>query len=268
MFLEGKDFKKCDSSLPFTGERIIPGKVSNYHFYEAFCRYKFVKPYVKDKIVLDAGCGQGYGTFFLSQTARKIFGIDIAPETINDAKKNYIRSNLYFKIMDITNMEFPDNFFDIVCSFEVIEHLDNYETFLTEVARVLKPSGYFFISTPNAEVFGKGELWCHKKEFNLEEFQRILRCYFTEIKLYGQHDLNKAMFLYRNSFVRHINRFKASLGIVHLLPVRIKYILEKLVTGDSSAHTTSQEFKISLENVRKGVYFFAICQKVKHSSSF
>lgn len=267
MRLEYKDFKKYKGSLPSSGERMIPGKTSSYHFYEGFCRYEFVKPYVKDKIVLDAGCGQGYGAFFLSHTARKVLGIDIAHEAINDAKENYARSNLYFKVMDVVKMEFPDDFFDVVCSFEVIEHLDDYKRFLAEVVRVLKPSGYFFISTPNAEVFGRGEYCYHKREFDLEEFQKILECYFTEIKLYGQHSLNKAMFLYKNSLVRYINKLKASLRIVHLLPRKIKYVLEKLVTGDSSAHATSQDFKISSENLRKGVYFFAICQKTKHSSS-
>ncbi|MCD6472397.1 class I SAM-dependent methyltransferase [Candidatus Aerophobetes bacterium] len=263
MLSEDRDLKKYNSSLPFTGERIIPGKVSKYHFYEAFCRYEFVKHYVKDKIVLDAGCGQGYGAFFLSNNAKSVVGIDIAHEAINDAKKNYIQPNLCFKIMDITKMEFPNNFFDVICSFEAIEHLDDHGLFLTEVARVLKPSGHFFISTPNGEVFGRGELWCHKKEFILEEVRSILNSYFDEIELFGQHALNKAMLLYRNSLIRRINKIKARFGVVHLLPIRWKYILERLFTGHSSEHATCSDFIISKKNVRQGVYFFTICQKPK-----
>jgi len=263
MFSEDKDPKKYASGLTFTGERIVPGKVSNYHFYEALIRYEFIRSYVKDKIVLDAGCGQGYGAFFLSHVAESMFAVDIAEEAIKDAKNNYDRSNLHFKVMDIKKMEFPDNHFDIVCSFEVIEHLDHYERFLEEVVRVLKPSGYFFVSTPNRDVFGAGELWCHEREFTLEEISSILLSYFSEVKLFGQHTLNKAMSLYRNTLVRRINKIKALFNVVHLLPVKWKYSLEKLFTGCSSKHAMRSDFVISEENVKQGVYFFAICQKPK-----
>jgi len=263
MSWEHRDLKKYESSLPFTGERPIPGKISDYHFHEAFCRYEFISSHAKDKIVLDAGCGQGYGAFFLSHVAKSISAIDIANEAINDAKKNYVRPNLYFKSMNVAKMEFPDDSFDVVCSFEVIEHLDDYQTFLTEIVRVLKPSGHFFVSTPNREVFGGGELWCHQREFILEEIDKILNGCFNEVELLGQHDLNKAMSLYRNPLVRRINKIKALFDVVQLLPAKWKYSLEKLFTGHSSEHATSADFVISKENVRQGVYFFAICQKPK-----
>lgn len=263
MIWEHRDFKKHESILPFTGERIVPGKVSDYHFYEALCRYEFIKTHVKDKVVLDAGCGQGYGAFFLSNFADSVFAIDIADEAINDAKKNYVRSNLHFKRMNVTKMEFPDDSFDIVCSFEVIEHLDDYQTFLTEVVRVIKSSGYFFVSTPNREVFGGGELWCHETEFILEEIHKILNSCFNEVELFGQRSLNKAMSLYRNPLIRRINKIKALFDVVHLLPVKWKYSLEKLFTGHSSEHAMSSDFVISKENVEQGVYFFAICRKPK-----
>lgn len=178
MTFESKDSnKEYDSGLTFTGERVVPGKVSDYNFYEAFCRYEFVRPYVKDKIVLDAGCGQGYGSFYLSQTAKEVFGIDIAANAIHDARKNYKRSNLCFKIMDVAKMEFPDNFFDVICSFEVIEHLENYKVYLTEIGRVLKPSGFFLYPLLTERFLEKGRYGLIKENLiwrNLRKFSMAI----------------------------------------------------------------------------------------------
>jgi SAM-dependent methyltransferase len=175
--------------LEFTGERVIPGKVDEALWYEHMARYIFAADFVKDKTVLDAGCGSGYGTDFLaSQGAKYALGIDISPEAIAYAQAHYQRDNLEYRVMDVTEPDLNDRSFDVIVAFELIEHLQNQERFLAEMARVLKNDGLFIISTPNREVYRLGlePNPFHTKEFNFEEFYQILSRYFYNVKVLAQ----------------------------------------------------------------------------------
>jgi SAM-dependent methyltransferase len=175
--------------LEFTGERVIPGKVDEALWYEHMARYIFAADFVKDKTVLDAGCGSGYGTDFLaSQGAKYALGIDISPEAIAYAQAHYQRDNLEYRVMDVTEPDLNDGSFDVIVAFELIEHLQNQERFLAEMARVLKNDGLFIISTPNREVYRLGlePNPFHTKEFNFEEFYQILSRYFYNVKVLAQ----------------------------------------------------------------------------------
>jgi len=98
---------------------------------------------------LDIGCGAGQviaklATKFNSEC--QLVGIDIGGESIQLAKKN---KNGKFLQYDGFNMPFNDNYFNIVGSYNVLEHVNNPVLFLSESLRVLKPGGYLIISCPN-----------------------------------------------------------------------------------------------------------------------
>lgn len=108
---------------------------------------------LKDKKILDQGCGEGvWMERFLDFTAAEnIYGQDIDPESIEKIKKQ----NPQLKTENIVvcpaeKLEFPDNFFDIVISNEVLEHVTDDKKSVEEIMRVLKPGGHFVIFTPNA----------------------------------------------------------------------------------------------------------------------
>ena len=175
--------------LEFTGERIIPGKVDEALWYEHMARYIFAANFVKDKNVLDAGCGSGYGADFLaSRGAKYVLGVDISSEAIAYAQEHYRRNNLEYLVMDVTNLRLDDKSFDVIVAFEVIEHLHDQEKFLAEVRRVLKDDGLLIISTPNREVYRLGleANPFHTKEFNFEEFYQLLSRYFCSVKIFAQ----------------------------------------------------------------------------------
>lgn len=92
--------------------------------------------------------------------------------------------------MDGTKLGFKNSTFDVVCSFETIEHIENYKGFLSEIQRVLKPEGLFIVSTPSKEIFSRYSNRpldpFHVKEFSTAEFSNTLRQYFVDIVLYGQ----------------------------------------------------------------------------------
>jgi len=115
-------------------------------------RYSFVSQFVKNRKVLDLGCNLGYGSCLLmTEGAKKVVGIDISSEMISEARKS-VKKGLSFEQMDGTGLRFPNNYFDVVVSLEVIEHIVDAENCLSEIKRVLNPGGLLLLSTPNGEI--------------------------------------------------------------------------------------------------------------------
>ena len=72
----------------FTGERFLPGMSSELEL-EHLHRYLFAVQFAKGRHVLDIACGEGYGSFMLSQIARSVVGVDIDSKTIAEASSKY-----------------------------------------------------------------------------------------------------------------------------------------------------------------------------------
>lgn len=168
-------------------ERIIPSETFGGPLAVHLKRYEFAARFCRGKVVLDAACGVGYGSSFLSNTAKEVIGVDISAEAITYAKDHYQKENTRFQMMDAGNLDFPERYFDLVCSFETLEHLDNPLNFLAEVKRVLKEGGIVIISTPQAKktVSKPGNPY-HKVEFSKNDFNNALRKYFTKVEIFGQ----------------------------------------------------------------------------------
>jgi 2-polyprenyl-3-methyl-5-hydroxy-6-metoxy-1,4-benzoquinol methylase len=132
--------------MKFTGEKYIPELEGPEISYEHWHRYLFAKQFESGKVVLDIACGKGYGSYFLSTFAKKVIGINVSQETINYASSKYVRDNLEFRTGLASNIPIENAIFDVIISFETIEHIIEADqlVFLTEVKRLLKPSGFFF----------------------------------------------------------------------------------------------------------------------------
>lgn len=175
--------------MKFTGERYVPSeqgelRVEHYH------RYAVAMQVAKDKIVLDLACGEGYGSALLSLVANQVIGVDISDEAIAHARTAYAaRENLRFECNSATDTSFPNEYFDLVISYETIEHLAEQEEMLAEIRRVLKPEGMLLISSPNRPVYSEGRDFkneFHVKELDFAEFDALLRPHFGQIDYYGQ----------------------------------------------------------------------------------
>ena len=169
---------------------MIPGQVDDDLYNEHLSRYLFAKRYLRGKVVLGAGCGVGYGLYEVRKVAKKIYGIDISRGSIGYAKKKYPSKNIHFEIGDVEKPRFKDNFFDVILSFEVIEHLSRQDVYLKEMKRVLKKKGLFFVSTPNKIYYSKERQEknpFHIKEFDLKEFREILSKQFKYVSIYSQN---------------------------------------------------------------------------------
>jgi SAM-dependent methyltransferase len=168
-------------------ERIVPDESAPGVVALHLKRYVFAEPYCIAKTVLDAGCGVGYGTAHLAQFARRVVGIDRDEASIDYASQRYGRANVEFSVMDVADLRFGDESFDVVCAFETIEHVANREAHLAEVARVLRPGGVYIVSTPRAEKTNtRPANPFHHIEFDAGDFERFLRTRFATVELYGQ----------------------------------------------------------------------------------
>jgi len=174
------------SSLPYTGERIIPGAIPVPLFNEHEDRYRFAAAYVKNKSVVDVACGVGIGSqFLLDAGATRVTGIDIDPVALEYARAEYKDCN--FVACDAQRLLLADNSADVIVSFETIEHIPDPLGFLRECRRVLKPEGLFICSTPNHAVcrwWGLNPF--HNREFFPQEFTDLVASLFGELETYSQ----------------------------------------------------------------------------------
>jgi len=123
--------------IEFTGERVIPGQVDPDLWAEHISRYAFASRFAPEALVLDVGCGAGYGTAELASRARFAIGIDLAPEAITHATSTYTLPNIRFVPGSALALPFANESFELVTAFEVIEHLTDWRSLLSEAKRLL-----------------------------------------------------------------------------------------------------------------------------------
>jgi len=175
-------------ALTFTGERFTP-EVRGPIWYEHWHRYAFVADLVRGKRVLDAACGEGYGSYLLARAATHVTGVDISVAAIAHARERYPLANLAFAQGSVTQLPLPDASVDLVTSFETIEHLTGQREMISEFRRVLTRDGVLVISSPNRPVYneaGAVENHFHVAELDRAELKSLLDHAFPEQAWHAQ----------------------------------------------------------------------------------
>ena len=193
--------RKCRQLLPklspgnetdqdaFTGERFLPGYVDGSIELEHVHRYCFALPFVVDRNVLDIACGEGYGSDLLAQAATTVIGVDIDEPSISLARRRYTRPNLSFRTGSATAIPLEDHSVDAVISFETIEHLEEHDTFWSEIKRVLTTDGILIVSSPNRDAYRDQRVEpnpFHKRELSQDELVKDLSRHFAHYRLFSQ----------------------------------------------------------------------------------
>jgi len=166
--------------LKFTGERVV---LDDMHtcprvLQEHIARYNFALRFVVNKTVLDAACGTGYGVDLISQLATQVSGCDIDEETIKFATNRY--PNKFF-IADLNNIKHDENY-DIITSFETIEHLDKPWEFLKWVREHCNTLIFSIpINAPSA---------FHKQVWTSPQIVEMIEKHFPNTQFYSQQDMN------------------------------------------------------------------------------
>lgn len=178
-----------DAGLPFTGERFTPECVREI-WYEHWHRYVFAQPLASGRRVLDAACGEGYGSALLARTAASVVGVDLDPATVDHARRRYgTWANVEYRCASVAAIDEPDGAFDLIVSFETIEHLAEQAQMLAEFRRLLAPAGLLLLSSPDREIYNRGAAEpnpFHVRELDRGELLDLLRPHFPAVRLYGQ----------------------------------------------------------------------------------
>lgn len=167
-----------------SGERVIEDAYRNslggYVIYLMHvASYHFARNYCAKQRVLDLGCGSGYGAASLADTAGSVVAVDVSAEAIAFASTRYQAPNLSFQKIDADgSLPFADGEFDVVLSFQVIEHVANEAAYLCEARRVLRPGGIMIIVTPDRalRLLPLQKPWnrWHLREYSAAALQRVV----------------------------------------------------------------------------------------------
>lgn len=130
----------------------------------------------------------GYGSLHLAAIGKSVVGADIDMSAISYAQQHYrARDNLSFIQADAMRTGFAESQFDVICSFETIEHMRDPNAFLVEIKRVLTPGGVFIVSTPRVtRSDSRPDNPYHFQEWNALDFQRLISGYFKSVEIFGQ----------------------------------------------------------------------------------
>lgn len=162
----------------------------------------------KEKLLLDAGCGNGHSVALVSRLyGLKCYGIDIASKALHQ-----VDGDVKVAVADVREFPFAENTFDYILSFGVIEHFESPEQAVAETYRILRPGGWAFFVQPNKfssapisrkllQIQGKWKFG-HQVEFTPGEMKRFLkRTGFSKCVLFT-HNVERDVFPFFNKIIK------------------------------------------------------------------
>ena len=235
-----------------TAERVSQRDASdNFVFQRSILAYYKAAELVSGD-VLEIGTGMGYGVDVIAPAAKSFTTIDKnVPEFENE-----LPANAKFRQMVVPPLNFADESFDYVVSFQVIEHIEQDADFVREVSRVLRPGGKFIVSTPNAPMSLTRNPW-HVREYKADELESLLKGGFSSVERMGVYGNERVMEYYEQNRrgVERITRFDI-LDLQHRLPrwvLQIPYdILNRLNRRRLLAENENLTTSITMEDYTIG----------------
>lgn len=173
-----------DASSKFTGERPGWGKDFEYDEARHITAYLQARAFAQGKKVLDAGCGEGFGTQSLAAVARDVMGIDYSGDAIAYCSSHWKLPNLRFSVLDLTHPGTFKETFEVVLNFQVLEHIADEIPFLEGLRSRLAPGGLLMLTTPN-RLKSFSENPYHLREYTADELAALLRRVFSDVRVVG-----------------------------------------------------------------------------------
>ena len=175
---------KTPPAPKWTGER-LETFIFNQNTAEHLHRYALAVALAPGRRVLDIASGEGYGSHLLAEAAVSTVGVDIDALTVRPAAAKYLRPNLTYLQSSADAMPAADASFDLVVSFETLEHHDRHEEMMREVRRVLAPGGWLLMSSPDKSNYFAGNPH-HVKELRRDEFVALVSGHFKNVRMFSQ----------------------------------------------------------------------------------
>lgn len=146
--------------------------------------YTFAREFVAGLDVADVGCGYGYGSAVLSESAQHVTGIDRSGGAISWARKSYSGPRLDFLREDVERMPAKDSQFQAIVIAHFLEHVEDQRALLRVLKGMLISPGVLFVTTPNRLTSVVDNPY-HLRELSHVELERILRLEFSHVEMYS-----------------------------------------------------------------------------------
>lgn len=232
--------------------------------------YEFASKYCRKKDVLDAGCGQGWGSVLIAGVAKKVIAIDIDEGALNFARKRFVKKNLSFLKCDLLNLNSVKKEIDTIICLQVIEHIKNTDILLKKIVDLFKKNGVLIISTPN-RLSDHIPSPYHVREYSAIELKKLLLNHFQSVKLFGLYEdknIKSMMDKKRQNnklllkidilgFTRIFPKFVLSL--IFIMGSKLVGILVRKTAQNSFKHLKTNDFKIRRSITNKAIDIIAIC---------
>lgn len=250
-----------NGKIAYTCERANFRKGNENLIQQSIKRYNFAKKYCVNKKVLDIASGEGYGSNIIADKANLVIAIDCDFETMKYSRNKYKKKNLYFICADCNNLPFRNACFDVITSFELIEHLSIPSKYLSEICRTILRNGIYIGSTPQILFKDLDKNPFHKHPYSKEEYKSVLLRYFSKVKILGEKDIRK---------ISKIHLFLRRLDIFNFRNKLRNQFLRKLLGrmfGSTPFESVSQEdFIINEECIENAQILIAIANKPKNKT--
>jgi SAM-dependent methyltransferase len=223
-------------------------------------RYRFAREQFRGERVLEAGCGARDGAVRLAVQGSWVAAVDLSRDGVLLAARAHFHPLVHYAIMDCLHLGFSDASFDLVVSFEVVEHVRDPEAYVREMARVLKPDGCYIGSTPNRERPDFRPNPHHVQEFSPLEYRRLLSRHFAKVDLYGQNArpvVEGRGVAFRRGLIRH-DRF----GLRRMIPQRAKDWINRTVFHLKSAHLVDAgDYDFRIDEIARAPVLVCVCKQ-------
>ena len=184
-----------------TSDRILSDNPLHHRLLSA---YVFSKKYISGN-VLELGCGEGRGIDVILKKCKSYTAIDKIKSVIDELSLKYKKNN--FSASNFPPLKrIQDNTIDTIISFQVIEHINNDELFVSEIKRILRPGGIALITTPNINMTLTRNPW-HIREYTSKQLRDLCEKYFSSVEVYGISG-NEKVIKYYNQNLDSVKRFK------------------------------------------------------------
>lgn len=203
-------------------------------------RYEWAASRLKDRSVVDAACGVGYGAKILANAGAKVRAFDRSDEAIGFARQHYNHDHrITYGVGELEDTQFPKDYDAVVC-FEALEHTAKPDTVLRNFRKM---ASWLYVSVPNETVFPYRGQMHHFRHYSAGQLETLLNRNGWEVReWWGQEGMESPVVERINgrTLVAICERVDvATGGTANQLPPPIKTVPESvaIVAMGASSHT-------------------------------